>query len=382
MRMEIETDPENMLVKVGSFVEDRPQLIHSPEFHWGMKEKVTTHNKIDLPEGYHEFDPKARNAFFAEHLGPKFNRRMQAAHYSLWMRDRYLASTVNMLRQGGIAWRRHSNRLAYRAHGCQALVNQAERDGLTNIIPAIICWKMSPQELRAHLGKGLWKRIAGHSKTRNIRLLQVTSKNILEGASVDEWGAMFTSIMEFPLWSWGALQYPINDVSLLAAKLCDSHENDDFWDLRMTVEDTKRMLNGHLNPKWTMAQLTRAHEEARHQLRRRDFDVTPFAADWSYSSAGFTASLLTSEMQIAEEGDQMHHCVASYAKVSKEGRYAVLKVQSADERATCGLTFDGSLWHVQQVYRARNEAVSDKCRAFAIEAGMRLSIAAAMRKAA
>lgn len=380
-RLEIESFPAQKIITVGKYVSTVPDLIRSAEWSYDLKEKICTENGVDHPDGYYAMLPREKNRYFADLLGPKFMLRWQAAHYRMWLADTMSVQTANMLRLPGKSWRFYSDRLAHRANEVLPFINQAERDGLWHIIPAIVVWKQSPQELRASLGKGLWKRIAGHSKTRNMQLMQRTSHGLQHKTDADAgWGDYFVRLMEFPRWSLSFVQ-SADEAELLTAQYDRSREIDKFWDTLFYVQDTKRMLNGYLNPKWSYEQMLRAHHEAQKELHRKNYSAEPFASDWSHAGKNFTATLLNSELLIADEGAEMHHCVASYAGDAKRRRYAVLKIEG-DERATCGLTFDGALWRIQQVYRACNEPVSDKCHLFAVEAAARLTVTSYLQKAA
>ena len=77
---EIIADAKAMTITVGPKVFDRPVLVRIPE-SW-------TNIKRDIVDAGDLWKPQDLNRFYCRHLGPKFNRRFQAANYYLWIAGR------------------------------------------------------------------------------------------------------------------------------------------------------------------------------------------------------------------------------------------------------------------------------------------------------
>lgn len=357
-RLEIISDPATMTIRVGDVVFDSPRLVHLPERAWEYKETICP------PEAGNDYSSKALHKHYADRLGPKFNRRFQAANYWLWIGNRMLPSTANMLRWGKKLWHVYSDNLVKRANDCLAYVTEAERDGLHHLIPAIVAFTAPPSVIRTAVGKGMWKRIAANSRTRNARILQ----HAQTAPSISE---RFVWLQQFPSGVLNGVQGLDPDAEALAARLTPWRNPLSFQHTAHIIRDARRML-GDLNPAWGLARIQREHDRAVMERRSRTFSNKPFAQPWAFERGGYKAELLTSKLAIAVEGDTQHHCVGSYASMAADGRYAVLRIEGP-HRATAGLVITPQGWGVDQVYGACNAVVPDACRSFVIAAARHLA---------
>lgn len=356
---EIEENPASMTITVGPKVFDRPYLRRSPEMHTYLKEQICERPSLPMKEV---------NAYYCEQLGPKFNRRFQAAMYHMWIGNRMSPITAGMLRLSGHAgWRHYSDALVYQANQVLPYVREAETDGLFHLIPAIVVFQASPSAIRREIGKGAWKRIAANSRTRNMRIMQVVEK--CEGAEISGKDA-FVRLLDVRSGMLGAMNW-CSEEMMTAARLAPRSTTASLLETLHIVRDAHRML-GTVNPTWGLARIRREHDAAILANRRKTFSADDFAAPWAFADAGFEATLLTSPLTINVEGATQHHCVGSYWRDAQRGSYAVLKVEGK-ERATIGLTYQERGWRVDQVYGACNAAVSAKCREFAYSVAERLT---------
>lgn len=361
-RLEIVTDRAAMTITVGGNVFNRPILRRFGEMAFSIKAMCAGE-----PRGG-EIGIKELHAYYCERLGPKFNRRFQAAQYHLWIDGKLMPETANLLRRSGKNWRQYSDELVARAHACLPEVQQAERDGLFHLIPAILAFKAPPHAIRQLVGKGAWKRIASNSKSRNRRILQVMDRYLPPN---HDWGAAFVALLDFPS---GVLPgvWMINQTQeRLAAKLCPRKTPLSFTETLHIVRDTERMI-GEINPSWSYARLNMEHERGVRGLTRKRFSKASFAAPWAFAKGVYSAELLTTQAEIAIEGDLQHHCVASYAGQAAAGHYAVVRI-TGKERATAGFRSSRDGWLLDQVYAACNAQVSAECRSFAMIAGTQLA---------
>lgn len=351
----IVADPRAMTITVGEKVFDRPHLIHRPEVDFSIKAEVCPDTNEYAVEKLHKF--------YCSRLGPKFNRRFQAANYWLWLGGRMDRGTENSLRHPGRNWRYYNDDLVLSASKALPYVNEAERDGLHHLVPAIVIFQASPSSIRKEVGGASWRRIAHNSKTRNQRIMQVCG---IRGLSRE----LFVRLLDFPSGVLGGVETGDAD-EVIAARLTPRKNAIAFRQTTSIVRDTRRM-RGEVNPNWSLARMRREHEEASREVRKGKFSAKTFAEPWSFSEGGFTAELLTSALDVAVEGDTQHHCVASYAGMCASQSYAVLRIDGK-ERATAGLHKMGKAWRVDQVYGACNMIVSEECNSFAIKAAVALA---------
>ena len=130
------------------------------------------------------------------------------------------------------------------------------------------------------------------------------------------------------------------------------------------VLDAQRMLGDAFNPNWSYARMKREHDEAVCAENAKRYSAAPFAKPWSYEADGYTATLLTSPLDIANEGRFMRHCVASYAKLAARGSYAVFEIDGK-ERATLGVKRHNFGAVLDQCYGACNSNVKPETLNFA-----------------
>lgn len=366
---EIIEDPAAMTITVGPKVFDRPVLWRYREWDTAIKEQI-----VDRPM---TGDVKALNAFYCAQLGPKFNRRFQAANYYMWIGNRMSPITGNMLhRHGSTGWRHYSDELVYKANQVLPYIREAEADGLYHLIPAIVIFQASPSAIKREIGKGAWKRIAANSRTRNMRIMQMVEKT--DGGEISGKEA-FIKFLDVRSGLLGGMGW-CNHETLLAARLAPRSTVLSLLETQHIVRDATRML-GSINPAWGLARIKREHDAAILEKRRQHYSPEAFDADWSHEEAGFVAELLVSPLAIVTEGDIQHHCVGSYAHDARRGVYAVMKVEG-NERATIGLMRTPQGWQVDQVYAACNAPVSPACRDFAFKVANKLTAERLQEKAA
>jgi hypothetical protein len=339
-------DEKSMTIKVGHVVFDRPVLSRLPEW------ETTIKNDICGPAPW-ELGPKAAHKFYANRLGCKFNRRFQAANYWLWIGNRMTVKAANVLRHDGRHFRRYHEGLVWRANQAIRYINEAERDGLFHLIPAIVIFGASPQSIRRTVGQGAWRKIAANSLTRNRLIMHAVAK------MSDIEPHLFARLLEFPSGVMRAV-YGATEDERAALHVTTKLRPVEFQRAVHIVRDTRDMVGERFNPAWSRDRMIREHNEAMRAVMAGKFSAKQFASPWSFEGDGFSASLLTSQLDIASEGAEQHHCVASYASRAARGKYAVFRIEGR-ERATAGLIPRVA---VGQIYGACNQPVSQECREF------------------
>lgn len=361
-RYDIISDPHTMTIRVGSTVFDRPLLNGRKELDFSVKEVVCD----DRPT---TADVKLLHQFYCERLGPKFNRRFQAAMYWLWVGNRLSPAVGNMLRMGRKFWRYYNNDLVAQAGESLLHIRQAEADGLLQLVPAIVVFKASPASIRRQVGGATWKRIAHNSQTRNARLMQTSWLC----ADDETYPDRFVRLLDFPSGVLNAVHGGfLAEDELVAARITPRKTPMGFQQTVHIVRDTRAMLGIAFNERWSYARMRREHDDAARNARRGKFSDKPFAEPFTYEAGGFTGTLLTSRLEVAVEGDTQHHCVSSYANLAGRGQYAVIRIEGK-ERATAGYHYSKKGWRLDQVYGACNAIVKAECNAFAMAAGAALS---------
>lgn len=354
---EIAVDAGALTITVGPKTFDRPLLRRMAERDASVKAEILNETHGEAPW---DLGLKAAYQFYAKFLGAKFNRRFQAANYWLWLGNRFTARTGNMLRIEGRHWRAYHEGLVWRTKEAGPYISEAEADGLFNLIPLIVAFKAAPATIRKQIGGAAWRRIAHGSISRNCRIMHAiqrarTTEDVTDPALVER-------LVEFPSGVLRAVQ-GAKDEEVIAARITHRKTVEAFQATVHLVSDTKRMLGAAFNPAWGLSRMEREHHDAVRELASKKFSSRNFAEPWAFERDGFTATLLTSELDIATEGATQHHCVASYAKQSARGNYVVFRIEGK-ERATAGYRAGKSL-ATDQVYGACNSRVSDDCEAFA-----------------
>lgn len=85
----------------------------------------------------------------------------------------------------------------------------------------------------------------------------------------------------------------------------------------------------------------------------------PEGAPERFSIAGVRVSLLTSDMAIALEGQQMNHCVALFCDYVGGKSYIVFSLRSLEDRSTLGISISKNRYSVDQHYGPFNELVEN-----------------------
>lgn len=366
-------DPVRKIVRVGNIEIKEPDLRRRKEYDFYWKSEFTGVNPpsvknpapvddwgLDCIDGFQR-STKELHKFYCELLGPRFAYRYQAAHYHTWISPHISQETANLLRMTGRHWMQYNNRLVKLAHNVLPYIQQAERDGLINIIPIIVLFCKSPQDIRAEIGKGAWKRVANNSKTRNVLMMNalINEPPITLGVKLDTVLRISSGVLNL---------HPFPDKDLeIVDRIIPKRDKMSFRQTIHLITDTRSMLGDAFNPEWSYARMKREHDDAVKAENAKRYSSKSFAEPWSYSADGYTATLLTSPLDIANEGRLMRHCVASYAKLAAKGSYAVFEIDGK-ERATLGVKRTNIGAITDQCYGACNAVVKPSTHVFAQKA--------------
>lgn len=229
------------------------------------------------------------------------------------------------------------------------LLTQALQDGQKNILPFIQQSAMTPQELKKHYGKGLWKKVCQNTLGRNKLLFSRTHLVDLDS---------------------GALKHPQPKAAHWVKNVCGipytkmKVEGREFTDLFTDTERMARREGYPFNPTWSKLKMQEKHSEymtvaqrdAETRRRERDeeyrlrmekfekVDLSKVYPQTVFEKDGVVATILSTYSQIRQEGEVMRHCVGSYAEESVNGTYAVIHMSGDDEETTLGLIVYRNPW--------------------------------------
>lgn len=313
-----------------------------------------------------EVKPRVLNKKLHEYFGSKIALRLNAALYNTFIKANFPRETYFAISRAGRRWNTFAPYMVDRALENKHLIDQAVKDKTINLIPLMLEFQEDPQQLRKRFGKGLWKQLAHTSKTRMKHLAPLLRYST-------ELTSLRTGIL--PLVScYHMTTMDIDRCVLTAAKVAPRIK--DFEQTLGIVRDTMRMADRagvEVNQNWSWRRWNEEHDRLSWDVARKGYSEKKFAEDCSFTQNGYTFTLLTSQADIAAEGMQMKHCVASYAHTASIGNYAVFKIDGK-ERATLGLTI-GSIRDednptgsrvlhamIQQCYGHSNKIISDELR--------------------
>jgi len=335
--------------KVFSEYEEVPK--NSFSFNDWLEQHVPEYS-VKWWEDKDEVKPRVLNKGLHENFGSKINLRLRAALYNTFIKANFPRETYFAISREGRHWNTFAPHMVNHALENKHLIDQAVKDRTINLIPLMLEFQEDPQQLRKRFGKGLWKQLAHTSKTR-MKILAPLMRETPEVISLR------TGIL--PILSAYYLPYATGDIPIIAAKVAPRIK--DFEYTLGIIRDTMRMADRarvEVNPNWSWRRWNEEHDRLSWDVARKGYSSTKFAEDCVFTHRGYTFTLLTSQADIAAEGVQMKHCVASYAHTASQGKYAVFKIDGK-ERATLGLTvIKGAA--LQQCYGPRNQPISSELR--------------------
>jgi hypothetical protein len=308
--------------------------------------------------------PRVLNKGLHENFGSKITLRLNAALYNTFIKANFPRETYFAISRSGKRWNTFAPRMVNLALENKHLIDQAIKDRTINLIPLMLEFEEDPQQLRKRFGKGLWKQLAHTSKTRMKHLAPLLKEST-------ELISMRTGILPL-VSSYYMHSREIKWCLLTAAKIAPRIK--DFDSTVDIVRDTMRMAERagvEVNHDWSWRRWNEEHDRLSWDVARKGYSETKFAEDCVFTQGGYTFTLLTSQADIAAEGMQMRHCVASYAFCASKGTYAVFKIEGK-ERATLGLNITPTLEVVnlkpnrvlhaslQQCYGPRNQPISSE----------------------
>jgi hypothetical protein len=298
------------------------------------------------------------NKKLCELFGSKITLRLNAALYNTFIKANFPVETYFAINRQGKHWRTFSPVVVNHAITNKHLIDQAVKDRTINLIPLMLQYEEDTQQLRKRFGKGLWKQLSHTSKTRMRYLAPMLKRNV-------DYVSVRTGILK-QTGLWENFTYrnspDFDSARLTAAKVAPRVI--DFERTESMIKDTLRMAQrnrSEVNYDWSYRRWHEEHEFLSREINKSKFSEKKFAEDCVFTQGGYTFTLLTSELDIATEGNTMKHCVSSYARKASKGHYAVFKVEGK-ERATLGLNLYATGGAIDQCYGYCNQSISDDLR--------------------
>lgn len=255
------------------------------------------------------------------------------------------------------------------------LVRQCEEDGNHHIVPFVLALEKAPQDLKRAFGKGLWKQLCKNSLSRNRDLSRhwggVVYFDVKRPFSEPS-RAILRTLNKYPsrALKWKELGI-VGGTGLWAARCSGFHKwgFEEFLRLRHIAQDTSRMasmLGEPFSLKWGAEEMVERHERYTAMQLSGEYSKEPFKVledfllkEW-HGEGGWSAHLLMSPYEVAEEGRAMRHCVAGYGGAVKSGSYLVYSFRKDGERRSTlgvkkclkggGLQCTGFIWDIDQHY--------------------------------
>ena len=358
MKQEIVIDGD--CIRWGDLYEQRFYILHltwrtvskTLGFHRGFKYKYSF--------GYTGKGTKMQNKQLTELLGctPKvFAKVLRACQYKLWVKGKEdlvskLCFNSNGLHPGKI--------MLLNAH--YSIIQRYLQDKQFNLIPFAHAYGLTTRDMKKTVGKGVWKFLCSNSFTRN-KLLTIFPINALEHVH-----KLSSSVLKhMPI-----RNYPCNFDALYFAdstlrKQKCLYDKEKFIRLTHLFSDTYRLCNRFgitFNPLWSEKRMEQEH----NKLLKLDLKTKIKNIDLKYNLRknivmkykDFTATPVTSPLELHELGIQQHHCVFSYNDRIVAGRYMVYKVEKdSNVISTIGITVNQDRFILHQHYGFANKPVTD-----------------------
>jgi len=136
--------------------------------------------------------------------------------------------------------------------------------------------------------------------------------------------------------------------------------------------DTKGMasqLDATFNPEWGLRRMQEEHDRMSNEITRMKYGDDPFPiyneiGDLIVESENYQATMLTNPAEVAEEGSQMRHCVASYNMDCNMGSYVVFSITDFEGNriSTLGISVSKQREEVatNQHYGKMNSRITDQ----------------------
>lgn len=379
--MEMVCDFENRTITIGSAVFRTYRQFDS---HVEFSDYVLNANKLRI---YFQKSPgqsyaAARNKAFCK----VFNRSAASfyKHFNAVMRKMWLAPVYHIILKS-FPFQRSPGQLAeavHKAWRAKEKAEQAIKDGLENLLPAIVATNRDPKELKEYFkGSGAWKIITRNSNYRNRLLFGDWHDHFKKTEISFILEEHPTSLIEFSVSKFAQGFHISKEHFTFLKRNCKGRLKDKRF-LRETYflfSDTHRLAEAtgeEFKATWDLQEMQKRHDaytvllhnRRTQRLKEKELEIEK-NFEWlgnvktaTNSCGEFTSELIKTPGRLQEEGVKMHHCVASYASAVAAKMYIVYSIKKNGEPySTLGvrLSSEGSVT-LDQHLKACNKAVDEE----------------------
>lgn len=242
-------------------------------------------------------------------------------------------------------------------------IQQAESDGLPQLVPIIVAMSQRPKEIRKAVGKAVWKRMHHATVATNAKRARIWFRD----RDKIDWPDL---VQIQPC----HLSRALNAIRIAgqadATIYAGIHAPQGaFPRIRMLWVDTQRM-GGQPKECWSITRLQKEHDALAKEHAAANLDATPWAAPCVIEQDGYLFERLISDLDMAQEGLAQRHCIASYTSRARAHKVIAFRVTGA-ERATYAFAAN-TRWDELQCFANSNPSIACWRAAKAAQATFRL----------
>ena len=317
---------------------------------------------------------KAVQQEIVQYLGSRFYHRLRGACFSLWIAPiREICDRYCFYSNG---FKHYYNKPQIRRYWLhQKKVNKVIDDRLDHLVPLVIYFGFTPKTLKRKLGKSTWKKLAANSLYKNKLIVEFLQNWIYDHKRQRPFGSfvrhqsLITALANINTTliknSGFMMDYHLPNY-LLVQILYWLNANSKTSVIRVlrkdfvTFYDTRKMAihlhqANRFNHKWSFKRMINVHSELCRVMLLGKYSDKAIEAivqlNPVYCFNSVHIALLKTPLAIANEGREMHHCVASYIGDVKKGNYCVLSLSTEGKRAdrsTLGICYSNGSWRIDQ----------------------------------
>lgn len=282
--------------------------------------------------------------------------------------------------------KRRSKAISYRLSNYYQnikLVEEVKQDGLLHILPFVIAFAKTPQELKKQFGKGIWKQLCSNTASRNLLLLKKAEQIAFDQVDtefVEEFNEpppFFLEDMHQDLYHYDKfIRYIVDHIPhlmKLKSRLLDYYRysfSDKNYSIAQWVNNNAKVSDREMvskyfclardtsayteiNPKWSLKRMQLEHDKGvkrANEQRLKDlakkyqdkkYHQSLFNVDIPEEINGVKIKLLNCEFDYIIESIEQDHCIYdSYWEYAEDKLIVAFSLQSENQRTTAAYDFN------------------------------------------
>lgn len=385
-KLPIEVDVSKRIIRIGKWVaNDIYYNNYKKESFLDFKIEILKCNDIDTNFYYSSgcINKQKANKYICEYLGPSFYKYLRKVSMELWIDPVRELADKYCFKANPYGCYTYDKKLLKRMWDYLPLVKQADSDKLDNIMPFIIYFGQSPQELKKNLGRKVWKTLCSkkHYFNRSVInfLLEYFNPPFSKNCVLDD-----DKILVIRIFSQLKASLVKNASRLIDMELSTQEHIELLTWLNqysrvsscnaldrhcILYNDTKHMAS-QLNEdfySWSLKKMKLKHDKFSKAITAREYSTESF----SWITDELKAEIMIDEVIVktlhspylmAQEGRYMGHCLASYIGHVSTGHYLAFSLESCvtHERSTVGMLVTNQNIVIEQQEARFGFGVSDK----------------------